>query len=639
MTFKRFVGASVVVAAGLAGSAFANDGKPEPLVITGESTVIVGYGESYAVSWLQYYMIKCVAKHPDAMAYSCYAKQKIDRAAAPVFPILKTVPENKNALVIGTVKHLPAEFLSDSDKVRLTRKPGCILVRRQGNTVLMAKNTTDPWNLNHIRVFLDKAAGVRLYAPGNPGQNEEELWLSMPAGNELTIDDLDIFMKPFFAKTTFSSGGYRRNVEWLRMNTMVSEGLDLRASHTIIKYFPPEKYYKEHPELYPMGKNGQRPQPIGDAWNPCLADPDLAAKIAMQEVRELQKNPRARGYLSFGVMDCHYDCHCPVCATSLKEHAGNAANLWYTFLNQVAKQCQQEFPGLYLTSYYYSNIGRPSGMRIESNIAIDNVIKSYQFTNPTHYRQQREEILEMAGLGASWVTHDWNFSGVTPRIYSRQLAGFLQWGAQNGMLGMYTEWSGQEYWYLDGAKYWVLRQLLSDPYQDVDALWRQYCQDMFGAAWEEMYRFYDMFAVKHVLSDKYYSRADWPRMEAAGFMPADLAQQRRWLEHAVELTRTDPLIQKRLAAVLRYFRAHELLALAVGVPARAHHRYSVLGGNTGINDEALAFYVNDDGRGLVAFDRYYEAERTIAPDSNAEDKNSSLRFSGSISSPYRPLRP
>jgi hypothetical protein len=157
---------------------------------------------------------------------------------------------------------------------------------------------------------------------------------------------------------------------------------------------------------------------------------------------------------------------------------------------------------------------------------------------------------------------------------------------------------------------------MSDPYQDPDALWRQYCDDMYGAASESMYRFFGMFADKHLYSDRYYVRDDLPRREMAGFTEADLALQRSRLEQAIELTRDDPLIQKRLAAVMRYFRGHELWAQAIGVPARAFHRHTTLANSQDVNREALAFYVNDDGARMMEAIRYYDQERTILPDSH-----------------------
>jgi hypothetical protein len=598
--------------------------------MTGENTVIKSYGESYAPAWLQYYLIKCVAKHAEAMAYSCYRPKgapRPDRQAAPVFPIVRNsvaVASDKLVIVVGTLKHLPSAYLTDDDRRFLESRRGSVLVKRRGNVVLLAKNSVDHWAFGHITTFLDKVCGVRLYAPSDPGQNAEELWLSMPPGDAVQIGRLAIKVRPYFTKASW--GFVERNREWMRMNGSIVEGSKVRATHGIINYFKPEKYYAKYPQLYPMGKDGNRPQPVANYWNPCLADPDLASRIAMDEIRAQMKT-KAKDYFSFGVMDTRYRCNCPPCSASLEENNGNAANLWYTFLNKVAKACQKEFPGLYLSSYNYSNVGIPTGIRIESNIVVDNVIKSYQVVDPVMFEGMKNEILAMASTGASWVTHDWDFSGVTPRIYSRQYAAFLQWGAQNGLLGALTEWSKLEYWYLAGAKYWVSRQLLTNPYQDVDGLWLQYCEDMYGPAWEEMYRFYDSFAQKHVASSHFHVRQDWPREEAAAYTAADVAAQRVLLETAMSRSRHRPLIQRRLALVMRYFRAHELLVQATSVPARAYHRYTRLEGKTGVNKEALAFYANDDGKKLIAFDTYYDTKRTLPPDSNAEDKNSSMRFS------------
>lgn len=596
--------------------------QPEPLCINGQNTVIVSF-DTYAHEYLQYFLARCVAKHPAAGDYLPHAQLAPDRARAPVFPIVKEIPAGNNAIVTGPASRIPEKWLRADDRARIeSERKGSILLKRTGNVVVLA-HTGDSWYLSHVNTFLDRWAGVRMYAPdGADGLH----WISEPDSGNVMVGELDLLKTPYFAKATYSTRGHERNRFWLRFNSIVSEQIAPRATHGILQFFDPDKYYVKYPQLFPMNKDGSRPRPIGDAWNPCLADAELAARVAMETVREKQKTNR-RGYLSFGVMDCRYECCCETCQASLKQHGNNAANLWYDFLNRVAKRCQEEFPGLYLTSYDYSNVGIPSGMTIEPNIVVDSVIKTYQFTDPKRWEATRRGLMAFAGLGASWVSHDWNFSGVTPRIYSRRLGTFLQWGAQNGMLGMYTEWSSLEYWYLSGAKYWITRQLQSDPYQDTDALWRQYCQDMFGEGWESMYRFYDMFQQKYVVSDYYHQRMDWPRQEAAAFTAADVAQQRQWLEAAIAATKDEPMVQKRLAAVMRYFRAHELLVQATAEPARLYHQHTIVGHNSGINRRALAFYVNDDGRKLLDFERYYDNSRTIPPDSNAEDQNSGIRFS------------
>jgi len=587
----------------------------DALIIDGKNTVILDRS-TYAGRWLQYYLIEAVSKHPDAEQYNPHAKPAPDRAAAPVFALYKNeknLPQDKNIIAVGTDRSLNEPYLSEADKKQLRKRVGSILVRRTGNVIVIANSGTNPWLFGHLNVFLNKAAGVRLYAPGN--NDDANLWLARPKENSFAVNHLDIAQAPYFAKTAFSGAGHKRNAEWQRINTPVSEGNQMRASHTIIHYFPQDKYYESHPQLYPMNEDGTRPKPSRDAWNPCFADPDLSAKIAMQSIREIM-GKRQRPYLSFGVMDCAYECKCDVCQKSLKAHNNNAGPLWFEFMNRIAKQCAKEFPDLYLTTYAYSNIDVPSDMKIESNVVVDYVTKSYNFIDPTNLQNLQRDIRKIAQTGASWITHDWDFSGVTPRLYNRQWASFLQWASQNGMKGIYVEWTEGEPWYLDGAKYWILRQLMSDPYQDVDGFWRQYCDDMFGPASEDMYRFYNMFAQKHVYSDNYYRRDDLPRREMAGFTPEDIAQQRAWLEASIELTKNDKHIAPRLTAIMRYFRAHELWALAVGEPARAYHRHTTIGGRSDVNNEALAFYVNDNGKMLLEAVDYYNNKRTIAPDSH-----------------------
>jgi hypothetical protein len=612
----------------LADSAVAVSSPEEPdgeerLLLQADNTVIVNR-DTYAANYLQYYLLKYLARHPDAAAYQPDAK--VDRAAAPGFPVVKEIPPAKHAVVIGQYAAIPDPLLPPEDKARLrAARPGSVLLKRVGNRVVVARSSQNPWDFAALRIFLDRCAGIRMYAPDGADGLE---WVSSPPEKTIAIGQLDVLLQPCFAKTAFSTGHHQRNTPWVRMNAILSEGVDLRASHTVIRYFPPEKYHERYPQLYPMGKDGRRPKPIGDAWNPCFADPQLAAQVALEEIRGQMRGPRRPAYLSFGIMDCAYGCQCETCQASIRALGnGNAANLWYQVLNRVARQCQQEFPGLYLTSYAYSNVKLPRGMRVEPNIVIDATIKSYNVVDPAAFAAQKDYLLALAGVGARWVTHDWSFQGVTPRIYSRQLAAFLQWAAQHGMLGIYTEWSGGEHWYLSGAHYWVLCQLLSDPYQDTDQLWRQYCRDMFGAGWEPMYRFYDMFQQKHVVSGVFHRRDDWPRQEACAFDAADVAQQRGWLEEAIRRTPAEPLIQNRLAAVMRYFRAHELLVQAVSVPGRLYHQHTVLDGRTDVNAAALAFYVNDDAGRLVAFEDYYDSQRTVAPDSNAEDQASGIRFS------------
>jgi len=308
----------------------------------------------------------------------------------------------------------------------------------------------------------------------------------------------------------------------------------------------------------------------------------------------------------------------------LQRHGGSYSNLYYTLLNEVARRCQQEFPGLLVTSLLYSNARTPPvGMRIEPNIVVKVVTKTYRFVEPAAWDAERQRIETFSSLGAAWMIHDWCFSGVSPRSYLRQYGKFLQWAAEHRMIGAYIEYSPGENWYLDGPKYWILTQLLADPAQDVEGLLRQYCEDMFGDAAEPMYLFYQHFEDRFATAHQHITLADLPRQEPALYTEEDLASERSLLERATMLTKDDPLVQERLAKVLRYFRAHELFSQATGPAHRLHWEFQ----GEGVNRALLAFYVRDDATRLDEAIRYFDQERTVPPDDNYMDVRLGLRVS------------
>jgi len=593
------------------------------LTLQPENTVIID-GTKNAGKYLQWILLKCVAKTNDADAYEPGPNVSVNRRESAVFPLYTArnadqAPADRNIIAFGSTR-----YLSDHDRARVTQSPGSVLMRRDGNVVILAGDTPhDPWQgeMAAMSLFLNRVCGVRFYAP-------DPLWWSMPAGNEIVVEKLNLFKKPAFAKTTWS-GRWWPNYphRWDRLNRPLSEAADLRGNHALINYFKPEKYYDQYPQIYEM-KRGKRPRPTGKAWNPCLSATELP-DIAMSEIRERMKDKRPPKYLAFGVMDCKFDCHCEACQASVEKHDGSYSNLYYTFLNEVARRCQKEFPNLYLTSYIYSNVRKPPvGITIEPNIVVDYVGKSYEWVNPSSAAREKADIRAWSDLGARWVFHDWSFAGITPRAYTRQFAQFLQWGVQNGMMGLYVEWSHFDVWHLEGARYWIMRQLESDPYQDVDALWRLYCDDMYDAGSEYMYRFFQHFADRHTYADKYVDQRDWPKREFALYSDDDLAYQRDLIERAREsivaevvrlrssgedrsLTTSVPrgasAALARLDEFMPWFRLHELWVKAVGEPSRLAHRHK----GDGVNAAALAYYLqDDDGSKLREAIAFYKKMRT-----------------------------
>jgi hypothetical protein len=403
---------------------------------------------------------------------------------------------------------------------------------------------------------------------------------------------------------------WKANDEWLRMNQNGNR-MTLQCFHALANIVPPEKYGATHPEIYEL-RGGERRVPLSIGtriWNPCLSAKALP-ELTMQYIREQKKARPTLTYVPLGMMDIPFDCGCADCQASVKA-SGSYSNLYFAYVNEVAKQCRTEFPDLYITCFAYVNAKQPpTGIRFEPNVAVKIVIKSYMMRDPGYRERMQKSILDFSDAGAGWFFHDWRFSGVTPRNDLPDVAEFLRWAAEHKCLGAYYEYSPEQNFYLDGAYYWILMRLTSDPYLDVDSLWKQYCADMFGKAATKMTAFYKHFETKQQSAIPVLKLlGDMPRQECVLYSPADVAWERSTLEAATAATRDEPLVQERLAQVMRHFRAHELFALATHTPFMLNKAAP----ESGINKPLLAYYLNDDGSGIAEAIRYYQEERNIPP--------------------------
>lgn len=573
----------------------------EVLRITPQNTVLLD-ASGGAGAMLQYQLLRGFADEAAAEPYAPSAK--IDRAAAPGFPLLVdkpgvAIPEGRNVIALGA-----GRFLQPEERAQLEQNPGAILLRRRGPVLIVAGQPYQGQGgtVTAATEFLNRAMGIRFYAPPEP-------WHSRPAGGAAEVGPLDLFRKQVFVTSMFAPY-WKANDEWLRMNQNGNR-MTLQCFHALANVVPPEKYGVTHPEIYEL-RGGERRVPLSIGtriWNPCLSAKALP-ELTMEYIREQKRTRPALTYVPLGMMDITFDCGCADCQASVKA-TGSYSNLYFSYVNEVAKRCRLEFPGLYLTCFSYVNAKvAPVGVQFEPNVAVKIVIKSYMMRDPAYREAIQKNILAFSDAGAGWFFHDWRFSGVTPRNDLPDVAEFLRWAAEHKCLGAYYEYSPEQNFYLDGAYYWILMRLTSDPYLDVDALWKQYCGDMFGRGAGKMLAFYKHFETRQKKAIEVLRiLGDMPRQECVLYGPEDVAWQRKTLEEAMALTRDEPLVQQRLGDVMRHFRAHELFALATHKPFMLNQAPAA----SGINQPLLAYYLNDDGRGIAEAIRYYQEERNLPP--------------------------
>lgn len=569
-----------------------------PLVLTGENTLIVSRGGG---ATLQKYLREFAT--PPVPAGSTNAVDP------KYFPLLRddnpkfSLPEGRTIVVsVGDTQYVAKE-----DREEMARNGWNLMLKRKGNVILV---------LGEGRAeieFLEQVAGIRAYAP-------EHVWWSRPKDGRITVPADYVFgRKIAFYSSYYSGAAEPRNFEWRNYNYMANSQNGLLCYHNIAALFPPSKYGKTHPEIYSMNTKGIRviPEEGATAWNPCYSAKALP-DLAMDYIRErARNNPQYGGTIVMGIMDHGVECYCPDCQASLKK-TGGYSNVHWEFVNEVARRCQKEFPNVRLTAFFYINVGPPVGMKLEPNITVKVVTKSIWWSDPTK-RPNLIGEMEAAGvgLGCSWWIHDWCFSGVSPRNITYDYAEFLKWGKEKGMVGAYIEWSNGQSWYLDGAKYYIIMQLMKDPTQDVRAMWRRYADDLFGAGADEMFQLHEHFAQKMKTAYQQIELGvDVPRWESAMYSPEDLALERKLIEKAMAKTKKDPLIQQRFVPIMRYFTAHEMMASAVYEPYQLNRHFK----GPGVNRPLLAFYVNEDGSKAAAAYDYVQTKMTLPPDTrNMED--------------------
>ena len=108
--------------------------EPPPLTLRGEDTVILD-SSVYAGRFLQYNLMKYVAKNPQAKHFKIDAKPRPDRSQPTVFPLFKRkdqLPKGKIVLAFG---YTP--YLTKADRARIEQKPGTVMIQRRGKVIVI----------------------------------------------------------------------------------------------------------------------------------------------------------------------------------------------------------------------------------------------------------------------------------------------------------------------------------------------------------------------------------------------------------------------------------------------------------------------------------------------------------------------
>lgn len=247
------------------------------------------------------------------------------------------------------------------DHIRMKMKPGTsFAITSKGNLYLggWGKNAT----LHAVYHFLQDELQYRVLSPFGdeviPTAKEIKLRLNKRYTNGVDYRCLMTYIYHRDRKTTFEF--YIRNFQnWEVRSKDLGFLCQLtpigKDHHSIFKFMPPDKYFKDHPEFYTMDKSGKRVR----NKQMCFSSKEMR-KIFLENVKAHAATRYQKAIEDYG--DCYIElsamdyggkfCYCPECLKKEQQY-GTPCGAFFEFLAEISAGVQKDFPKLKIATLAY----------------------------------------------------------------------------------------------------------------------------------------------------------------------------------------------------------------------------------------------------------------------------------------------
>ena len=390
---------------------------------------------------------------PQLLAPVRYFNRELAKSTGSQLPEVKTVPASGKVIVFNPVKSSyidRSKYTMDFPNERTLRITGTPLAIR--------------YALNSI---IEKA-GIRYPFPGEDGA-----WY--PPCRDLAVPMEKVTKDAAFRifRSIFSMDN-----QWqLNLNCQLQDSRDL-CNHGVDRTFPLKKYGKGEwtGKILPVryGKRETKPAPY--IWEPCYSNPATASEAVKNISEYLRKHPGQNSY-SLVVNDgWNYYCMCPECekankgprTTALEPQLVNRSEVYYKWVNRVAKEIRKEFPNILLGVLAYNCVKNPPSFKLEDNVVVTIACEAYALSDPVMKKQLQEMFLmwkERAGYVGIW---EYGYGVVhysLPRVFFKYQAEQIRWFARNhGEVGFVEAMPN----FGQGPHLYLYLKLFYDPEIDVE---------------------------------------------------------------------------------------------------------------------------------------------------------------------------
>jgi hypothetical protein len=290
--------------------------------------------------------------------------------------------------------------------------------------------------------------------------------------------------------------------------------------HTFSAYIQPDKYFKDHPEWFPLINGARAREQL------CLTQPELRRVFleklkqyieTSRETAKQQGRPAPRVF-SVSQNDCTGMCQCDACQAIAKAEDSEAGPL-LDFVNYLADGIRDPYPDVWVDTLAYMMTQKPpKTIRPRDNVIIRLCDTDSNFTKPITDAENtpfRECLLSWAGIAKNLRV--WDYAVTYAPYYGLPLPTVHTYSpdyrfyAEHHVEGVLTEHEYPILADLRDFKIWMMMKLLEDPYQDYDALVRTFMNGFYGSAGESMQRYLNRLETVCVEKPSHLSMGASPR--------------------------------------------------------------------------------------------------------------------------------
>ena len=429
-----------------------------------------------------------------------------------------------------------------------------ILLKAEGETVMLAGRTPQA-TAEGMREFLRRYCGVEWYMPG-------PLWEVARKQNGLAVPAGVTVIEPTFKSRQLSGLNNRANTaaNW-QWAIRQDQSVHYSFHHSGYAMFPPEKFAKDHPEVYSLvGGKRMVPGPrSAEGWQVCMTNPlvfETYAKAALAA--------RPGGGMSVAPNDGGMYCECENCSrfySADSTEKNRCTRLVFNLVNEVARRVAKERPDVLIGIMSYSNYADAvPGLQVEPNVVLFQVGCRSGYGNPEMRKTYEDRLLAWKAAGVRhFGIYEW-YHGSThnvPPLYMGVMAEALRFAARNGADGLYAEMYPN--WGMQGPANYALMRLAWDVHQDTDELVDRFCCDLFGPAAGPMRRYFRLCEERWTG----FGGGKWAGDDQYAAFPANVRRELRGcLDRAAALAGEDAVVRERVEFFSKSFGFTERMAVA-----------------------------------------------------------------------------